>query len=50
MRRCVADEALRQGGHYHWDWQPMRVASERSMRNRMDLNVPEESQRFPRGK
>ena len=42
-------EALRQGGHYPWDWQPMRVASERYMRNHMDLNVLEEAQRFPRG-
>ena len=48
-RRLIVYDALRQGGHYPWDWQPMRVASERYMRNHMDLNVLEEAQRFPRG-
>jgi choline-sulfatase len=48
-RRLVCYPALRQGGHYPWDWQPMRVASERYMRNHMDLNVLEEAQRYPRG-
>jgi choline-sulfatase len=32
-----------------WDYQPLQKASERYMRNHMDLNVLEESQRFPRG-
>ena len=48
-RRHVVYEALRQGGYYPWDFQPLRQASERYMRNHMDLNVLEESQRFPRG-
>ena len=43
-----ADEALRQGGYYPWDYQPLQKASERYMRNHMDLNVLEENQRFPR--
>ncbi|MEL6588363.1 MAG: hypothetical protein AAFQ50_17270, partial [Pseudomonadota bacterium] len=29
--------------------QPLQKASERYMRNHMDLNVVEENQRFPRG-
>ena len=48
-RRWVVDEALRQGGYYPWDYQPLQKASERYMRNHMDLNVLEERQRFPRG-
>ena len=48
-RRWVVYEALRQGGYYPWDFQPLRAASERYMRNHMDLNVLEESKRFPRG-
>ena len=48
-RRWVVYEALRQGGYYPWDHQPLRDASERFMRNHMDLNVLEEGQRFPRG-
>ena len=42
-------EALRNGAHFPWDFQPLRRASERYMRNHMDLNVLEEAQRFPRG-
>jgi choline-sulfatase len=48
-RRWVVYEALRQGGYYPWDYQPLRAASERYMRNHMDLNVLEENKRFPRG-
>ena len=48
-RRLVVYEALRQGGYYPWDYQPLQKASERFMRNHMDLNQIEESQRFPRG-
>ena len=48
-RRWVVYEALRQGGYYPWDYQPLRAASERYMRNHMDLNVLEGSKRFPRG-
>ncbi|MEP6067659.1 MAG: choline-sulfatase [Paracoccaceae bacterium] len=48
-RRWVVYEALRQGGYYPWDYQPLQKASDRYMRNHMDLNTLEESQRFPRG-
>ncbi len=48
-RRWVVYEALRKGGYYPWDFQPLQKASERYMRNHMDLNVLEESKRFPRG-
>ncbi|WP_317055148.1 MULTISPECIES: choline-sulfatase [Roseovarius] len=48
-RRWVVYEALRQGGYYPWDYQPLQKASERYMRNHMDLNIVEENQRFPRG-
>lgn len=47
--RWVVYEALRKGGYYPWDYQPLQKASERYMRNHMDLNSLEESQRFPRG-
>ncbi|GFE65673.1 choline-sulfatase [Litoreibacter roseus] len=47
--RWVVYEALRQGGYYPWDYQPLQKASERYMRNHMDLNTLEEEQRFPRG-
>ncbi|MCJ8138962.1 choline-sulfatase [Falsirhodobacter halotolerans] len=48
-RRWIVYEALRQGGYYPWDYQPLKKASERYMRNHMDLNILEESKRFPRG-
>lgn len=48
-RRRVVYAALRNGAYYPWDYQPLQKASERYMRNHMDLNVLEESQRFPRG-
>ncbi|MGO2241752.1 MAG: choline-sulfatase [Halomonas sp.] len=48
-RRLIVYEALRNGAYYPWDYQPLQVASERYMRNHMDLNVLEENQRFPRG-
>jgi choline-sulfatase len=48
-RRWVVYEALRNGNYYPWDFQPLQKASERYMRNHMDLNILEESQRFPRG-
>jgi choline-sulfatase len=48
-RRHVTYEALRNGAYYPWDFQPLQKASERYMRNHMDLNILEESQRFPRG-
>lgn len=48
-RRHLVYAALRNGAYYPWDYQPLQRASERYMRNHMDLNVLEESQRFPRG-
>ena len=47
--RWAVYPALREGGYYPWDWQPLQKASDRYMRNHMDLNVLEENQRFPRG-
>lgn len=48
-RRHAVYTALRNGAYYPWDYQPLQKASERYMRNHMDLNVLEESKRFPRG-
>jgi choline-sulfatase len=48
-RRWVVYEALRNGAYYPWDHQPLQKASERYMRNHMDLNVLEDSKRYPRG-
>ncbi len=48
-RRWVVYKALRNGAYYPWDYQPLQKASERYMRNHMDLNILEENQRFPRG-
>ena len=48
-RRWVVYPALRNGAYYPWDFQPLQKASERYMRNHMDLNVLEDRQRFPRG-
>ncbi|MEC9435460.1 MAG: choline-sulfatase [Pseudomonadota bacterium] len=48
-RRWVVYEALRNGAYFPWDFQPLQKASERYMRNHMDLNVLEDSQRYPRG-
>jgi choline-sulfatase len=48
-RRWVVYPALRNGNYFPWDFQPLQKASERYMRNHMDLNVLEESKRYPRG-
>ena len=48
-RRLLVYEALRNGNYYPWDYQPLQKASERYMRNHMDLNILEETKRFPRG-
>ncbi len=47
-RRWVVYEALRNGSYFPWDYQPLQKASERYMRNHMNLNVVEERQRFPK--
>ena len=46
-RRRLVDSALREGRHTAWDFQPFQDASERFMRNHLDLNVLEKSSRFP---
>ncbi|PYF07704.1 choline-sulfatase [Rhodobacter viridis] len=48
-RRWAVYDALRNGAYFPWDYQPLQKASERYMRNHMDLNVLEENQRYPRG-
>ncbi len=48
-RRLAIYPALRNGAYYPWDFQPLRAASERYMRNHMNLDNLEESKRFPRG-
>jgi choline-sulfatase len=48
-RRWVVYPALRNGAYFPWEFQPLQKASERYMRNHMDLNVLEENKRFPRG-
>jgi len=48
-RRWVVYPALRNGAYYPWDFQPLRTASERYMRNHMNLDNLEERKRFPRG-
>ncbi len=48
-RRHAVWPALRSGTYFPWDFEPLQRASERYMRNHMDLNVLEEAQRFPRG-
>ncbi len=47
-RRWVVYDALRQGRHTPWDFEPARRSFDRFMRNHMDLNVVEERARFPR--
>ena len=47
-RRWIVYDALRQGAYQPWDHQPEPKASERYMRNHMDLNVVEAQARFPR--
>lgn len=47
-RRWIVYEALRNGSYYPWDYQPLQKASERYMRNHMDLDDVEKTQRFPR--
>ncbi len=46
-RRRLVYEALRQGAYTPWDYQPLLPASERYMRNHMNLDVLEASKRYP---
>lgn len=48
-RRRVVYAALRNGAYYLRDCRPLQQATERDMRNHMDLNLLEESKHFPRG-
>jgi choline-sulfatase len=48
-RRWVVYAALRNGAYYPWDFQPLQKASERYMRNHMNLDTLEADKRFPRG-
>jgi len=48
-KRRIVYEALRNGAYFPWDYQPLKTASERFMRNHMNLDTLEDSQRFPRG-
>ncbi len=48
-RRRIVYQSLRNGDYYPWDYQPIKKASERFMRNHMDLDNLEYKQRFPRG-
>ncbi|MCG7629764.1 hypothetical protein MHM88_18290, partial [Epibacterium sp. MM17-32] len=36
------------GGYFPWDYQPLQKASERYMRNHMDLNIVEDQARAPK--
>lgn len=47
-RRWVVYDALRNGAYYPWDFQPLQKASDRYMRNHLDLNTLEDAQRYPR--
>lgn len=47
--RWVVYQALRNGLYYPWDYQPLQRASERFMRNHMNLDNLEELKRYPRG-
>jgi choline-sulfatase len=48
-RRWVVYEALRNGAYFPWDYQPLQKASERYMRNHMNLDNLEGEKRYPRG-
>ncbi len=47
-QRHLIHAALRHGRYFPWDFQPLQQASERYMRNHMDLNVVESDARFPK--
>ena len=46
--RHIVYDALRSGAYQPWDFQPLQKASERFMRNHLDLNILEATARFPR--
>jgi choline-sulfatase len=46
-RRRLVDKALRHGRYTSWDFQPFDDASQKYMRNHLDLNVLERTARYP---
>lgn len=46
-RRRLVHEALMRGRYTPWDFQPFEDASQKYMRNHLDLNVLERTSRFP---
>jgi choline-sulfatase len=46
-RRRFIDQALRSGRYTAWDFQPYQDATQKYMRNHLDLNVLERTARFP---
>ncbi len=48
-QRWVVYPALRNGSYFPWDYQPLQKASERYMRNHMNLDTLENDKRYPRG-
>jgi len=46
-RRRLVDRSMRKGKFSAWDFQPFEDASEKYMRNHLDLNVLERKARFP---
>ncbi len=47
-RRLTVYDSLRNGDYAPWDFQPVQKATERFMRNHMDLNVVEARARYPK--
>ena len=47
QRRLFVTEALKVGAHHPWDHQPFEDASQRFMRNTIDLDDLERRARFP---
>ena len=48
QRRLKVYDGLRRGHYTAWDYQPIPDASQRYMRNHLDLNIVEATARFPR--
>jgi len=46
-RRRLVDRSMRKGKFTSWDFQPFEDASEKYMRNHLDLNILERKARFP---
>ena len=46
-RRKLVERSMRKGKYTPWDFQPFEDASEKYMRNHLDLNVLERKARFP---